>query len=192
MSLIAARRAAALGSAALAASMLLASAPAHAGTQQAKHTFKMSAPYYKKTDSNGTFTGQVNMAGTVGKPATMAWSFRTSPKVQAIATGRMTCKAGHMQLPYHDSHANVPVDYFWHSSVKNNRRNKDYTLWGNCTFRVKVGGKTGTANLGFRFNYALFDGISRSAAADQPTGDTAPAPGKDGEFGTDLKITYDS
>ncbi|MGW6244371.1 hypothetical protein [Streptomyces roseolus] len=189
MSHIAAKRVAALGSAALAASLLLTAAPAHAGTQPGKHTFKMSAPYYKKTDANGTFTGQVNMAGTVGQPATMAWSFRTSPTVQAMATGKMTCKAGHMQLPYHDSHSNVAVDYFWHSSVKNNRRNKDYTLWGNCTFRVKVGGRTGTANLGFNFRYSLFDGISASGAArDQLT----PEPSTGDEFASDLSITYDS
>ncbi|MFG3496962.1 hypothetical protein [Streptomyces sp. NPDC047928] len=188
MSLITTKRVGAIGSAALAAALLVPTAPAHAGVQQAKHVFKMSAPYYEKTDSNGKFTGQVNMAATVGKPATMAWSFRTSPKVQAIATGKMTCKAGHMQLPYHDSHSNVAVDYFWHSSVKNNVRNKDYTLYGNCTFRVKVGGKTGTANLGFRFNYSLFDGISKMAPRDEAT----PPASTDDEFGSDLEITYDS
>ncbi|MFK4119355.1 hypothetical protein [Streptomyces longwoodensis] len=92
--------------------LALAAVPAHAGTQQGKFTFKVSDPSYKKTDANGTFTGQVNMAGTVGRPAPMAWSFCTSPAVQAIATGRMTCSAGHMQLPYHDSHPNVAVNYF--------------------------------------------------------------------------------
>ncbi|MGC9539970.1 hypothetical protein [Streptomyces sp. UG1] len=187
MSFISTKRAAAVGSAALAAVLALGVTPANAGVSQAKHTFKMSAPSYKKTDANGTFNGQVNMAGTVGRPAHMAWSFRTSPRVQAIATGRMTCKAGHMQLPYHDQHANVAVSYFWHSSVPNNRRNKDYTLYGNCTFRVKVAGRTGTANLGFRFNYSLFDGISRSAAAQQDSV-TAEEP----SFSSDLDITYDS
>ncbi|MFE5677821.1 hypothetical protein ACFQ7B_21310 [Streptomyces erythrochromogenes] len=188
MSLISTRRAGLLGSAALATALLVPATPAHAGVQPGKHVFKMSAPSYQKTDSNGTFTGQVNMAGTVGKPAVMAWSFRTSPKVRAIATGKMTCKAGHMQLPYHDSHSNVPVDYFWHSSVKDNRRNKDYTLYGNCTFRVKAGGRTGTANLGFRFNYSLFDGISKMP----PKDDEMPTPATDNEFSSDLEITYDS
>ncbi|MET9428461.1 MULTISPECIES: hypothetical protein [unclassified Streptomyces] len=188
MSLISAKRAGVLGSAALAATLLLTTTPAHAGVQQAKHVFKVSAPYYEKTDANGKFTGQVNMAATAGKPATMAWSFRTSPAVQAIATGKMTCKAGHMQLPYHDSHSNVAVNYFWHSSVKNNLRNKDYTLYGNCTFRVKVAGKTGTANLGFRFNYALFDGISKTAARSEG----APVPSMGEDFSSDLEIAYDS
>ena len=99
-----------MGSSALAAVLAVGTVPAHAGVNQAKHTFKMSAPSYKRTDSNGTFTGQVNMAGTVGKSANMAWSFRTSKKVQAIATGRMTCTAGHMRLPYHDKHTSVAVE----------------------------------------------------------------------------------
>lgn len=187
MSSISTRRAAVVGSTALAAVLALGAVPAQAGVTQAKHTFKMSAPSYKKTDSNGTFTGQVNMAGTVGKPAHMAWSFRTSKKVQAIATGKMTCSAGHMQLPYHDKHTNVAVSYFWHSSVPSNRRNKDYTLYGNCTFRVKVGGKKGTANLGFRFNYSLFDGISKSVAPED--GPTAEDPNA---YSSELDITYDS
>ncbi|MEU3296036.1 hypothetical protein ABZ722_27215 [Streptomyces longwoodensis] len=63
------KRIAAVGSAALAAVLALAAVPAHAGTQQGKFTFKVSDPSYKKTDANGTFTGQVNMAGTVGRPA---------------------------------------------------------------------------------------------------------------------------
>jgi hypothetical protein len=116
----------------------------------------------------------------------MGWSFRTSPAVQAIATGRMTCTAGHMQLPYHDKHTNVGVDYFWHSTVPNNRRNKDYTLYGHCTFRVNVGGRTGTANLGFSFNYALFDGITPPLAAEDST-----SPESD-SYASDLEVTYDS
>ncbi|MEU6283116.1 hypothetical protein [Streptomyces sp. NPDC047028] len=91
-----------------------------------------------------------------------------------------------MQLPYHDKHTNVAVNYFWHSSVPNNRRNKNYTLFGNCTFRVKVGGRTGTANLGFSFRYSLFDGISRLIG--QGSGATAEKP----SYATDLKIAYDS
>ncbi|MEU6275366.1 hypothetical protein ABZ871_23580 [Streptomyces populi] len=91
-----------------------------------------------------------------------------------------------MQLPYHDRHANVGVDYFWHSSVPNNRRNKDYTLYGNCTFRVNVGGRTGTANLGFSFNYALFDGITPSLTT-QDADDVEDPP-----YLSDLKIAYDS
>ncbi|WP_146067888.1 hypothetical protein [Streptomyces sp. Ru72] len=180
------KRVAAVGSAALAAVLALGAVPAHAGTQQGRFTFKVSDPYYTKTDGNGTFTGQVNMAGTVGRPAPMAWSFRTSPAIQAIATGRMTCSAGHMQLPYHDSHANVTVNYFWHSSVPNNRRNKNYTLYGNCTFPVQVGGRTGKADLGFSFNYSLFDGITPSMTA-QDGGSTEDTP-----YTSDLKIAYDS
>ncbi|MFH8224320.1 hypothetical protein ACH4C2_34940 [Streptomyces sp. NPDC018057] len=186
MSSKSAKRIAGVSSAALAAVLALGAVPAHAGTQQGRFTFKMSNPYYKKTDANGTFTGQVNMAGTVGRAAPMAWSFRTSPAVQAIAAGRMTCSAGHMQLSYHDSHANVAVNYFWHSSVPNNRRNKNYTLYGNCAFPVKVGGRTGKANLGFSFKYSLFDGITPSMTG-RGSGGTEDAP-----YTSDLKISYDS
>ncbi|MGI5195655.1 hypothetical protein ACQEVY_18735 [Streptomyces sp. CA-288835] len=186
MSFISTRRAAAVSSAALAAVLALGVVPANAAVNQAKHTFKLSDPDYKRTDRNGTFTGQVNMAGTVGRPAHMAWSFRISPAVRAIATGRMTCTAGHMQLPYHDRHTNVAVSYFWHSSVPNNRRNKEYTLYGSCKFRVNVGGRPGTANLGFSFKYSLFDGISRSSAAQDETAV------EDSSYASELDIAYDS
>ncbi|OIK08249.1 hypothetical protein BIV23_00475 [Streptomyces monashensis] len=92
-----------------------------------------------------------------------------------------------MQLPYSDNHKDIAVNYFWHSSVPNNRRNKNYTLYGNCTFRVKVGDKAGTANLGFTFNYSLFDGITPpSLAAQQSTS------AEDTPYASDLKIAYDS
>ncbi|MFF1285451.1 hypothetical protein [Streptomyces sp. NPDC058299] len=91
-----------------------------------------------------------------------------------------------MQLPYSDQHKDVPVEYFWHSTVPNNRRNKDYTLYGNCTFRVKVGGGTGTANLNFSFKYSLFDGITPSLTVQDDAGD------EDTSYTSDLEISYDS
>ncbi|MEU8463955.1 hypothetical protein [Streptomyces sp. NPDC029003] len=171
---------------ALALALLAGAAPAHAGVNQGSHTFKMSAPSYKKSDGNGTFNGQVNMAGNVGKNAPMAWSFTTSPTVRKIATGQMNCKAGHMQLPYSDSHPSVGVDYHWHSTVPDNRHNTKYTLYGNCVFRVNVGGRTGTANLGFRFNYSLFDGISKNAPDAENAGSQ-----KESSYASDLQIAYD-
>ncbi|WP_328457528.1 hypothetical protein OG780_42540 [Streptomyces sp. NBC_00386] len=66
MSSTSTKKMAALGFATLAAVLALGSTSAHAGTQHGRHTFKISTPSYKKTDANGTFTGQVNMAGTVG------------------------------------------------------------------------------------------------------------------------------
>ncbi|PWG12297.1 hypothetical protein DF268_17010 [Streptomyces sp. V2] len=92
-----------------------------------------------------------------------------------------------MQLTqYSDKHVNIPVSYVWHSTVSGNLRNRDYTLYGNCIFKVKTGGKTGTANLGFRFNYMLFDGISKSSPADEnPNVEESP-------YFSDLEITYDS
>ncbi|MEU7278042.1 hypothetical protein AB0A69_04490 [Streptomyces sp. NPDC045431] len=50
-----------------------------------------------------------------------------------------------------------------------------------------MGGKTGTANLGFRFTYSLFDGISTSfSAQDGPAAEDSTA------FSSDLDIAYDS
>ncbi|MFD7454216.1 hypothetical protein [Kitasatospora sp. NPDC059827] len=159
-----------------------------AGVNEGRHTFKMSAPSYNRTDANGTFDGQVNMAGTVGRPAPMAWSFTTSPAIRAIATGKMDCTAGHQQLRYSDSHRGVPVDYHWHSTVPDNLRGKDYTLYGNCTFPVKVKGRAGKANLGFRFNYNLFDGVSRP---NRPASDTDPNAAEEASYTSDLQIAYD-
>ncbi|MFD7031384.1 hypothetical protein ACFWAR_25490 [Streptomyces sp. NPDC059917] len=186
MSLLSVRRSALIAVPALALALLTGATPAHAGVNQGSHTFKMSTPSYHRSDANGTFDGQVNMAGNVGRNAPMAWSFTTSPTVRKIAVGPMNCKAGHMQLPYSDSHPAVGVDYHWHSTVPNNRHNTNYTLYGNCTFRVKVSGRIGTANLGFRFNYSLFDGISRSAR-----GGEAPVPEADPGYASDLQIAYD-
>ncbi|WP_224274642.1 hypothetical protein [Streptomyces sp. LS1784] len=185
MSVISGKRLAAISMPALALALFAGSAPAHAGVNEGSHTFKMSAPSYNRTDTNGTFNGQVNMAGHVGRNAPMAWSFTTSPSIRAIAAGNMTCKAGHMQLPYSDSHPNVGVDYFWHSTVPDNRHNVNYKLWGNCTFRVKVSGRAGTANLGFRFNYSLVDGISRSSV-EPGAGDA-----QEEAYSSDLQIAYD-
>ncbi|MFJ4684255.1 hypothetical protein [Streptomyces sp. NPDC088789] len=91
-----------------------------------------------------------------------------------------------MQLSYHDSHANVAVNYFWHSSVPNNRRNKNYTLYGNCTFPVRVGDRTGRADLGFSFKYSLFDGITPFVTV--PGGGSA----ENTPFTSNLEIDYDS
>ncbi|AZM54129.1 hypothetical protein DMA15_17420 [Streptomyces sp. WAC 01529] len=60
------------------------------------------------------------------------------------------------------------------------------TVFGNCTFPVKVSGRTGRANLGFSFRYSLFDGISKSAPAkDGPLDEAA-------SYSSELKITYNS
>lgn len=138
-----------------------------AGTASADHyhTFTQGTPYFEASDSNGRFTGQART--NPGQPVPMAWSFRISPAVQAIAVSPMDCTAGHMQLPYSDSHTGIPVDYLWHSTVQGNMSdNTVYDLWGNCTFRVQ----NGTANLRFVFHYSLFCGPCgpRSAAASDP------------------------
>ncbi|SDH20319.1 hypothetical protein SAMN05216553_117194 [Lentzea fradiae] len=164
---------------AIAALLALALLPGTANAAH-HHTFTQSAEYFDATDSNGRFTAQVNMHSAMVVP--MPWSFRVSPKVQAIATSNMNCRAGHSQLSYSDSHPNVPVDYHWHSTVQGNRvDNSKYDLWGNCTFRVQVGGKPGTANLKFEFHYTLFCG---------PCG-RSEQNGAEG-FGSELTIVPDS
>lgn len=61
-----------------------------------------------------------------------------------------------MQLPYSDTHTDIPTDYLWHSTVRGHSYNSQYSLWGYCTFKVNVGGKSGTATVSFRFNYSIF------------------------------------
>jgi hypothetical protein len=122
-----------------------------AGEIAGRMIFTTSDPNYSITDRNGTFTGQVTWAGA---DLPMAWSFRVSPQVQAIATTPMTCEAGHMQLPYSDKHV-VPVDYQWHSTVRGHATNTDYVLYGSCQFGVNVGGRAGTAVLRFHFDYQM-------------------------------------
>lgn len=146
---------------------------------QASKTFTRFDSSYTKTDRNGHFTGQV----TWGAPKLpMAWSFKLAPQLRAIATSPMTCKAGHMQLPYSDTHRDVGVDYTWHSTVSGNLYNARYTLWGYCTFRVNVGGQTGTAKVSFRFNYS----IARTASDPLSAGTADLRP-----HTTDRSITWD-
>lgn len=126
-------------------------------------TFTQSNTTFDDSDSNGRFTGQA--ITRPGSAVPMAWSFRISPAVQAIAASSMNCTAGHMQLPYHDTHNNVGVDYFWHSTVPGNQSNNTlYDLYGNCTFRVV---NNGTANLKFVFHYSMFCGPCGAGASVQ-------------------------
>jgi hypothetical protein len=113
--------------------------------------FTASEPSYDMSDINGTFTGQVTWAAG---DLPVAWSFRVSPQVQAIATSPMTCEAGHMQLSYTDRHV-VSVDYTWHSTVRGHSANTDYVVFGSCRFSVNVGGRSGTAVLRFHFDYRM-------------------------------------
>jgi hypothetical protein len=134
-------------------------------------TFTQSNTTFDETDAHGRFTGQA--LTKPGQAVPMSWSFRVAPAVQAIAVGPMNCTAGHMQLPYHDSHDNIPVDYFWHSTVQGNRSdNTKYDLYGSCTFKVK---NNGTANLRFVFHYSLFCG---------PCGNLQASDGDGGFFAT--------
>jgi len=65
---------------------------------------------------------------------------------------------------YRDEHL-VPIDYLLHSSVPGNKFNRLYVLNGSCKFPVKVGSRTGTATLGYAFNYNIFSVIANSPPA---------------------------
>jgi hypothetical protein len=139
-------------------------------------TFTQANTTFDATDSNGRFTGRA--VTNPGQAVPMAWSFRISPQVQAIATSAMDCTAGHMQLNYHDGHPGVPVDYVWHSTVPGNQSNNtQYTLYGSCSFRVV---NNGNANLRFSFHYSMFCG---------PCGLPRSDPGRN-ELSTSFEIKY--
>jgi hypothetical protein len=151
-----------------------------------KH-FSGSDRAFSATDRNGTFNAQTYYQNEpppeIGQFAGVAWSFQIAPQVQAIAISPMDCTAGIIpdaRAPYHDFHPGLPVDYLWHSSTPTvNFAPASYQLWGNCTFRVSVGGNTGTANLGLTFHFDIADGL--------PT--TVP----DGEaYASQLNVTYDA
>ena len=108
--------------------------------------------YYDLTDRNGTFTAQVSWEAA-GLP--VAWSFRMTPALRAIATGPMVCDAGSMQSAYHDHHI-VTSDYNCNCTVGSHFFNTPYTLYGSCTFPVDVGGNPGKAVVSFRFAYDMY------------------------------------
>jgi hypothetical protein len=84
----------------------------------------------------------------------MSWNFQMATSIQLIATGNMTCTAYQTEngspTSYHDTHANIPVGYFWHSTVPRNPYGYNEILSGSCTFPVQGNGR---AVLSFSFNY---------------------------------------
>ncbi len=116
-------------------------------------TFTRAHQSFSHDDSVGEFHAQVAVVRPFpGYP--MPWAFTIGPKLRAIATTRASCVAGGLNGRYHDTHT-VPVGYVWHSTVRPHRTKKVYQLWGHCTFGVQVGGRPGTAHVGFTFNYAI-------------------------------------
>jgi len=131
-------------------------------------TGKSTDRYFEMSDSNGTFTGRTSYVDApppeIGQTITMAWSFRVSPAVRAIAVSPMTCTTGVAQVPsYRDHHPDVPVDYFLHSSVPKLGFSTNYDLEGKCTFKVNVSGRPGTATLTYKFHFRIADGLPYDA-----------------------------
>lgn len=120
--------------------------------------------YFEMSDGHGTFTGQTSYVDQsspeFGQSVTMAWSYRVSPDLQAIATTPMNCATDVDQVRnYHDYHPNVPVDYFLHSSIRGLGFSQPYDLRGQCVFGVQVDGYPGTATLRYAFHFTVADGL---------------------------------
>ncbi|WP_258906374.1 hypothetical protein [Actinokineospora sp. UTMC 2448] len=175
-------------------------APANA-SGQFYHTFTTANPYFQSTDGRGTFTAQARTKPGYAVP--LAWSWQIAPSLQAIATGNMTCTAGHHQIKvYRDYHPNVPVSYLWHSSFTGSwSDNTKYDLWGECVFPVYSGGRPGTARVSFVFHYSLFCGpcglTSESEDApvrvpDMDEGLVPTEPADEAEFSSSVVIIYDA
>ncbi|GAA3240075.1 hypothetical protein ACFO1B_09025 [Dactylosporangium siamense] len=126
--------------------------PNAAQASATSHQFTYSSPYYEYYDSTGRLTGQVTYS--TGNP--MAWSWRFSAGVQALAPGAvMTCDAwnldGSTLTSYHDNHSGIPVGYLWHSTVPWNPIGHNMRLVGSCSFQSPGG----LVNAGFTFDYVV-------------------------------------
>ncbi|MCW2919351.1 MAG: hypothetical protein JWN52_7419 [Actinomycetia bacterium] len=103
------------------------------------------------------FTAQINLTrGPFAPGFPMPWSYRIGPALRAIATGPMACVAtGHDG--YHDSHSKppIPVNYYWHSTVRKHVKHKVYDLYLTCKFPVNVGGNPGIATSKHHFKYKI-------------------------------------
>lgn len=157
---------------------LLATTASASPITGAKH-FTGSDRSFQMTDRNGTFTAQTYYRNEpppeIGQFAGISWSFKAAPQVAAIATTPMDCTAGlnpDARQHYHDHHAGIPADYLWHSSTPTVEFDRSYQLYGNCVFRVNVGGNTGTANLGIKFTFDIADGLPTARTAQQPYAST--------------------
>ncbi len=134
---------------------LRASLRPEVASPQVVHHFYLNAPSYSRCDNNGCFNAQVTISGKVP----MAWSFRLTPKLQAIATSNVQenvgiTRSGKVDGSYHDDH-NEPADYLFHSTVPFNRVGEVNQLFGSFVFRVNAGGRTGTAHVSTTFDYEV-------------------------------------
>jgi hypothetical protein len=162
-----------------------AASPALADGRYEKY-FSFESSTFSATDRYGSFNAQVSIF-SVGHP--MAWSFRLAPQLQAIATTPMTCTAqgwdsNYLPTGYFDRHVDIPVDYLWHSTIRNEPWDQDRTLTGSCVFRVNP---PGTATVSWQFNYE----ISQRGLVCSPNCPRVPARDADGAFESAYSVAYD-
>lgn len=113
-------------------------------------------PAFAATDNNGRFTAQVTYAA--GRNP-VAFSFVISPKLRAIATGPMACRAWQSKdgapTGTSDNHPSIPAGYLWHWTFPVNPLRARMLASGNCVFPVQVGGRPGRADVRFTFQYVV-------------------------------------
>jgi hypothetical protein len=139
--------------------------PASAAGNYGTKIFSIGDQYFEATDSNGHFTAQVTYVsgGRPFRENPVAFSFVISPYLKSIATGSMNCTAWQQKngasTGASDHHAGIGPGYIWHWTFpQNNSIGANMMASGNCTFRVDVAGRTGTANVSFVFRYVVGDG----------------------------------
>ncbi|MBY6709092.1 hypothetical protein HQ308_20080 [Rhodococcus sp. BP-241] len=127
-------------------------------------TFQPQDPNYIKKDRYATFSGQVSYNfdpeienGKYFYP--MAWGQQLNESAQALGgSNLMDCKSylnkfGQIQQ-YSDSHMQVPINYFWHSTIPKNTIGAQYDLFGYCSFETLSGDYT---YYQFSFAYQVLD-----------------------------------
>ena len=117
----------------------------------ARKVFSSRNRYFGKTDSNGEFDAQYT-------PRTVAWSYRISAPLKAIAVGNATASASRSpwrspQVPCTYSKVQS-VGYIFHSSCPGNTGLVDWRLTASIGFPVEVAGNPGKATIRWIFNYS--------------------------------------
>ncbi|MFD8724639.1 hypothetical protein ACFV2H_43450 [Streptomyces sp. NPDC059629] len=150
---------------ALLAGIGIGAAPASAAGNYGEKIFSIGDQSFQATDSNGHFTAQVTYVsgGRPFRENPVAFSFVISPYLKSIATSNMNCTAWQQKngasTGASDNHPSIGPGYVWHWTFPQyNSIGANMMASGNCTFRVDVAGRTGTANVTFVFRYVVGDG----------------------------------
>lgn len=115
-------------------------------------TFTLDSPAFSKSNSHGKFTAQVTYSNS---NFPVAFGFKLSAGLRAIATGSVTAKGSRAPGNCAYSKVGVGASYHFHWSCPKHTKNNRYDWAGTYTFRVNVGGNTGTATVANRFGYVI-------------------------------------